>query len=162
MSDKPKEPVDQFPLRLNDLIEAARRMEYGLINGKEIRTSELGATLQPAWEKFTGAGLIVNDAPNTAISEIKKDDVDINKREDIDKLFDRTSQDKAYVTAINSKVPAWDSMKAKLKSDYLASMRQAMAARYSNRIRHTMAAASRRASLREDDFNTVSLIFNKT
>ena len=124
----------------------------------DVRTGALWSALKlvgrntGTWDKFLfggGAG-----SPTT-----KPGDYDIYDREAIAKLFDRQAEGAKYMASVVSDAEgsAKEVVKSKLKSDMLASMEQAIGLRYSSRMRHMTASASRLRSISGTDAETLKL-----
>lgn len=103
------------------------------------------------WDKFLFGG-------STSL-EAKTGDYDITDKAAIAALFTRDDLGSEYMANITSQADGAGkaAIKAKIKSDVLASMQQAVGLRYTSRVRHMMAAASRLRAIGSTDIETIRL-----
>ena len=104
------------------------------------------------WNKFASGG---TDPGATDTTITKPNDAQLFNTDEINALFDRGEFEKAYKNALDERKPAGDAMRAKVQSDILSSMQQAMRLRYSTRIRHMCAGLSRVQSLVNTDIELI-------
>jgi hypothetical protein len=107
------------------------------------------------WDKFMFGGKGTEDA----LAKPTEGDFELNNMTQIRALFNREAIASAYMTAVSSSDDGAGTatVNANLQGDMLASMQQAIGLRYSSRMRHMAAAASRLKSIGRMDAELLKL-----